>query len=58
MRPGTPRRFDQGSLPRRPARGVAIVTCMDARINPYGLFGLALGDAHVIRNAGGMPQSV
>ncbi|MGH9068320.1 MAG: beta-class carbonic anhydrase, partial [Acidimicrobiales bacterium] len=40
--------------PPKPAgTHVAIVTCMDARINPYGIFGLAEGDAHVIRNAGG-----
>ena len=33
---------------------IAIVACMDARLNPYGLFGLREGDAHVIRNAGGV----
>ena len=38
----------------RPATGVAIVACMDARIDVYSLFGLAPGDAHVIRNAGGL----
>ena len=38
----------------RPAIGVAIVACMDARIDVYSLFGLAPGDAHVIRNAGGL----
>jgi len=37
-----------------PARKVAIVACMDARLNPYGLLGLQEGDAHVIRNAGGV----
>jgi carbonic anhydrase len=47
-------RFDQGSLAMPPAKHVAIVACMDARLNPYGLFGLAEGDAHVIRNAGGV----
>lgn len=36
-----------------PARGVAIVTCMDARLDPLPAFGLAVGDAHVLRNAGG-----
>lgn len=38
----------------RPARGVAIVACMDARINVESLFGLRSGDAHIIRNAGGI----
>jgi carbonic anhydrase len=46
-------RFDKGALPLPPAKRVAIVACMDARLNPYGLLGLAEGDAHVIRNAGG-----
>jgi carbonic anhydrase len=46
--------FDKGSLAMPPARGVAVVACMDARINPYGLLGLSEGDAHVIRNAGGV----
>ena len=46
-------RFDKPDLPMPPARKVAIVACMDARLNPYGLLGLAEGDAHVIRNAGG-----
>jgi carbonic anhydrase len=46
--------FDKGDLPAPPARKVAIVACMDARLNPYGLFGLEEGDAHVIRNAGGV----
>ena len=46
--------FDKGGLPMPPGRRVAIVACMDARLNPYGLFGLAEGDAHVIRNAGGV----
>lgn len=41
------------SLPAPPARGLAVVTCMDARIDPAAAFGLAPGDAHVIRNAGG-----
>jgi len=45
-------RFDKGDLPPAPARKVAVVTCMDARIDPYGLLGLREGDAHVIRNAG------
>ena len=46
--------FDKGGLPLPPAKGVAIVACMDARLNPYGLLGLTEGDAHVIRNAGGV----
>jgi carbonic anhydrase len=46
--------FDRGSLPLPPAKRVAIVACMDARLNPYGLLGLHEGDAHVIRNAGGV----
>lgn len=45
--------FDKGHLPMPPARRVAIVACMDARVNPYGIFGLTEGDCHVIRNAGG-----
>jgi carbonic anhydrase len=47
-------RFDKSELPLPPAKGVAIVACMDARLNPYGLLGLQEGDAHVIRNAGGV----
>jgi len=46
--------FDRGQLPLPPAKRVAIVACMDARLNPYGLLGLEEGDAHVIRNAGGV----
>ncbi len=46
--------FDKGSLPLPPAKHIAIVACMDARLNPYGLLGLSEGDAHVIRNAGGV----
>jgi len=47
------RTFDKGALPLPPAKHVAVVACMDARLNIYGLLGLAEGDAHVIRNAGG-----
>jgi carbonic anhydrase len=47
------RTFQAGDLPLPPARGVAVVACMDARLNVYGLLGLHEGDAHVIRNAGG-----
>ena len=46
--------FDKGALPLPPARQIAIVACMDALLNPYGLLGLSEGDAHVIRNAGGV----
>jgi carbonic anhydrase len=46
--------FDHGDLPLPPAKHVAVVACMDARLNPYGLLGLGEGDAHVIRNAGGV----
>jgi carbonic anhydrase len=46
--------FAQGGLPRPPARRLAIVTCMDARISLDVLLGLESGDAHVIRNAGGI----
>jgi carbonic anhydrase len=46
--------FQKGHLPMPPARGVAVVACMDARLNPFGLLGLSEGDAHVIRNAGGV----
>ncbi len=44
---------DKGKLPLPPARGFAILTCMDARLQPSKYAGLAEGDAHVIRNAGG-----
>ena len=46
--------FDKGDLPMPPARQIAIVTCMDARLSPYVMLGLSEGDAHVIRNAGGV----
>jgi carbonic anhydrase len=46
--------FQAGDLPLPPAKRVAILACMDARLNPYGLLGLSEGDAHVIRNAGGV----
>ena len=44
----------KASLPRKPARQLAVLTCMDARIFPAQALGLAEGDAHVIRNAGGV----
>src|ERR687898_487277 len=43
--------FDKADLPLPPAKGVAIVACMDARLDIYGMLGLQEGDAHVIRNA-------
>src|SRR5580700_9909926 len=46
--------FDKGDLPLPPATKVAVVACMDARLNVYGALGLEEGDAHVIRNAGGV----
>jgi carbonic anhydrase len=46
--------FDRGNLPMPPAKKVAVLACMDARLNVYGLLGLSEGDAHVIRNAGGV----
>jgi carbonic anhydrase len=47
------RDFELGGLASPPSRRVAIVTCMDARLDPARFLGLAEGDAHVIRNAGG-----
>lgn len=47
-------RFDHGSLPSPPGLGIAVVACMDARLDVYGLLGLTEGEAHVIRNAGGV----
>lgn len=46
-------KFQKGNLPMPPARKVAILTCMDARLDPARMLGLEEGDAHVIRNAGG-----
>ncbi len=46
--------FVPGQLPLPPSAGVAVVACMDARLNVYALLGLDRGDAHVIRNAGGV----
>ena len=46
--------FDKGGLPMPPAKHTAVVACMDARLNPYGVLGLSEGDSHVIRNAGGV----
>jgi carbonic anhydrase len=46
--------FTKGDLPGPPARRFAVVTCMDARLDPAKFVGLEEGDAHVIRNAGGL----
>jgi carbonic anhydrase len=46
--------FDKGELPLPPGRKLAVVACMDARLNVYGMLGLQEGEAHVIRNAGGV----
>ena len=46
--------FDKGDLPLPPGKGLAVVACMDARLDTHKLLGLAEGDAHVIRNAGGV----
>ena len=46
--------FDRGSLKRSPARKLAVVTCMDSRIDTAALLGLREGEAHIIRNAGGI----
>jgi carbonic anhydrase len=46
--------FDKSELPLPPAKRVAIVACMDARLSPYAALGLKEGEAHIIRNAGGV----
>jgi carbonic anhydrase len=46
--------FDKGDLPLPPGKKVAVVACMDARLLPSKVLGLDEGDAHVIRNAGGV----
>jgi carbonic anhydrase len=46
--------FRNGGLPMPPGRNLAVVACMDARLNVYALLGLREGEAHVIRNAGGV----
>jgi len=46
--------FSDGELPMPPSRNLAVVACMDARLNVYALLGLGAGEAHVIRNAGGV----
>ena len=51
---GYAERFDKGDLPLPPAKKIAVVACMDARLDVARLLGLEEGDAHVIRNAGGV----
>lgn len=46
--------FDKGDLPLPPARSLAVVACMDARLDVHKILGIGEGDAHVIRNAGGV----
>jgi carbonic anhydrase len=46
--------FGKGDLPLPPAKGLAVVACMDARLDVHKILGLEEGDAHVIRNAGGV----
>jgi carbonic anhydrase len=46
--------FDQGDAPLPPALSLAVVACMDARLDTHALLGIGVGDAHVIRNAGGV----
>ncbi len=46
--------FDKGTTPLPPARGVAVIACMDARLHVSAILGLEVGDAHIIRNAGGV----
>jgi carbonic anhydrase len=46
--------FDKGDLPIPPGRKTAVVACMDARLDVHAILGLAIGDAHIIRNAGGV----
>jgi carbonic anhydrase len=46
--------YPHGELSSRPVKPIAVLTCMDARIDPHRMLGLAEGDAHVIRNAGGV----
>ena len=48
------RSFTKGDLPLPPAKKLAVVACMDARLHPSKILGLTEGDAHIIRNAGGV----
>ncbi|MHB2023239.1 MAG: beta-class carbonic anhydrase [Mycobacteriales bacterium] len=53
-------RFDLGELPGQPARALAVLTCMDARLDPLAILGLRPGDAKIVRNPGGRvtPESL
>jgi len=46
--------YQASGMPRMPRLALAVVVCMDTRLSPYGILGLVEGDAHVIRNAGGL----
>jgi len=46
--------FDKGDAPLPPGLGLAVVACMDARLDTHALLGIGVGDAHIIRNAGGV----
>ena len=46
--------FDKGDLQSPPAKPVVVLTCFDARVDPARILGLQIGDAHVVRNAGGL----
>ena len=46
--------FDKGDLPLPPGKKIAVVACMDARLQVYEVLGLNVGDSHIIRNAGGV----
>jgi carbonic anhydrase len=46
--------FDKGDLPTPPAKKVAVIACMDARLDVHDILGLEIGEAHIIRNAGGV----
>jgi carbonic anhydrase len=46
--------FDKGDLPTPPAKKVAVIACMDARLDVHAILGLEIGEAHIIRNAGGI----
>ncbi|KAI0823096.1 carbonic anhydrase [Trametes gibbosa] len=47
---------DKGKLPLPPSKKLLIITCMDARINPYAHLGITEGEAHIVRNAGGIAK--
>jgi carbonic anhydrase len=49
-------KFDKHNLPMPPAKHLAVITCMDARLDPQAHLGIGLGEAHIIRNAGGVAR--